>query len=94
MSSSAFPCPRGGEMGLVAVSTGALPRLLDRPYWEAEAALEVALSLGGPPLELVLLPEWDPSGPPVTPYYCDWEESRGRDPEGRSPGWSESRVSR
>jgi hypothetical protein len=50
---------------------------VDAPYWDLRAALQVAEALGNPPLELVLLPEWDMAGAPVTPHQADLSASQG-----------------
>lgn len=60
----------------IAISTGTLAHLVQRPYWDLEAAAEAAVRLGRPPLELVLLPEWDCEAPPVTDQARDWERAR------------------
>ncbi|MBS7632203.1 hypothetical protein KEJ15_01075 [Candidatus Bathyarchaeota archaeon] len=58
-------------MGLVSLSTGWLPRLEDRSYYELSAVLKVMRkfsqerSVDG--FEFGLLPEWDCENPPLTP---------------------------
>lgn len=62
------------------VSTGSLAGAVGRRYWELEAALDVAVAVGAP-IELVLQPEWDPAGPPVTPFDGKWSRDSWREPE-------------
>ncbi|MDP2872917.1 MAG: hypothetical protein Q8P31_10330 [Bacillota bacterium] len=72
---SACGCGPGADRKVV-VSTGSLPRLADKPYWDMSGIGGAAEALGSPPLELVLLPEWDASGPPVTSHNADLDLSQ------------------
>jgi sugar phosphate isomerase/epimerase len=58
-------------MGLVSLSTGWLPRLEERPYYELSTVLKVMKRFSQERhvdgFEFGLLPEWDCENPPLTP---------------------------
>lgn len=58
-------------MNKVSISTGCLPRLEGRQFYELESVLRMMRRLSKESrvdgFEFVLLPEWDREGPPVTP---------------------------
>ena len=58
-------------MGLIALSTGWLPRLEDKPYYELSSVLNMMDKFSQERLvdgfEFGLLPEWDSENPPLTP---------------------------
>ncbi len=59
------------NVGLISLSTGWLPRLENRPYYELSAALTVMGKFWKEALvdgfEFGLLPEWNSENPPLTP---------------------------
>lgn len=66
-----------GEPGEVAVkqvlvSTATLPMAVGRAFYDYEGIFEAYEKLNVDGAELVFLPEWDSSLPPVTPTSADW----------------------
>lgn len=58
--------------GRIVCSTGSLAAASGSAFWRLDAALEASRALGCP-VELVVLAEWCPLFPPLTPSSANWQ---------------------